>query len=342
MIRTLFRVLLRSFVLLLALSGAAAAQSGRPALRATVTVDSDIVRIGDLVEDAGPVANIPIFRAPDLGTTGAVSTASIVEAIRPHQLIDIDTRGLAQVIVTRASRAIGPQEISDTITQALSQRFGVGEPRNLSLIFDLPLHTLQVEARASGDLQVLALTYDPRSGRFDVTLDLPSSSVLESSPARFTGSAVETIEAVTVNRPIERGVVLQAADLTVLRRPKAQATGLLDMNGSIGLAARHPLRPGQAITAADLMKPEVVAHNDTVTLVYEVPGLTLTLRGQAQDAGAVGDTIGVLNTQTKRVVQGVITGPGRVIVPDMSVHLAANTPEPAQPSAVAEVPEGQE
>jgi flagellar basal body P-ring formation protein FlgA len=338
MIRTLFRTLF----LLLALTGAAAAQSGRPALRATVTVDSDIVHIGDLVENAGPVANIPIFRAPDLGTTGAVSTASIVEAIRPHQLIDIDTRGLAQVIVTRASRAIGPQEISDTITQALSQRFALGTPRNLSLLFDLPLHTLQVEPSASGDLQVLALSYDPRSGRFDVTLDLPSSRVLQSSPARFTGSAVETIEAVTVNRPIERGVVLQAADLAVLRRPKAQATGLLDLNATIGLAARHPLRPGQAITAADLMKPEVVARNDTVTLVYEVPGLTLTLRGQAQDPGAVGDTIGVLNTQTKRTVQGVITGPGRVIVPDMSVHLAANTPEPAQPSGVVEVPEGQE
>jgi flagellar basal body P-ring formation protein FlgA len=338
MIRTLFR----SFLLLLALTGAAAAQADRPALRASVTVDSDIVRIGDLVENAGPVANIPIFRAPDLGTTGAVPTASIVDAIRPHQLIDIDTRGLAQVIVTRASRAIGPQEISDTITQALSQRFGLGEPRNLSLIFDLPLHTLQVEASASGDLQVVALAYDPRSGRFDVTLDLPSSRVLQGSPARFIGSAIQTVEAVTVSRPIESGAVLQAADLTVLRRPKAQATGLLDMNGAVGLSARHPLRPGQPLTTADVMKPVVVARNDTVTLIYEVPGLTLTLRGQAQDPGAVGDTIGVLNTQTKRVVQGVVTGPGRVTVPDMSVHLAANTPEPAQPSAVAEVPEGQE
>jgi flagellar basal body P-ring formation protein FlgA len=338
MIRTLFR----SLLLLLALTGAAAAQSNRPALRATVTVDSDLVRIGDLVENAGPVANIAIFRAPDLGTTGTVSTASIVDAIRPHQLIDIDTRGLAQVIVTRASRAIDAQEISDTITQALSQRFGLGEPRNLSLAFDLPLRTLQVEPGASGDLQVLALTYDPRSGRFDVTLDLPSSRVLQSSPARFTGSAVETIEAVTVNRPIEHGTVLQAADLTVLRRPKARATGLLDMNGAIGLAARHPLRPGEAITAADLMKPVVVQRNDTVTLIYEVPGLTLTLRGQAQDSGAVGDTIGVLNTQTKRIVQGVVTGPGHVSVPDVTMHIAANTPEPALPSAAVAAPEGQE
>ena len=62
------------------------------------------------------------------------------------------------------------------------------------------------------------------------------------------------------------------------------------------------------------MKPNIVQHNDTVTLVYEAPGLVLTLRGQAQESGALGDTINVLNQQTKRVVQGVISGPGRVMV----------------------------
>ena len=97
---------IRTFALLLALSGpltgAAAAQTAvaAPTLREHVTVTSDVVHIGDLVENAGPVADVPIFRSPDLGTTGAVTTDRIVEAIRPHQLIDIDTRGLAEVIVS--------------------------------------------------------------------------------------------------------------------------------------------------------------------------------------------------------------------------------------------------
>jgi flagella basal body P-ring formation protein FlgA len=90
-----------------------------PALRANVTVTDEIVRIGDLVENSGPVADVPIFRAPDLGTRGAVPTARVVEAIRPHQLIGIDTRGLSEVVVTRASRAIGAQEISARIAKAM-------------------------------------------------------------------------------------------------------------------------------------------------------------------------------------------------------------------------------
>ena len=44
-----------------------------PMLKRNVTVSSDVVRIGDLIDNAGRAGEIAIFRAPDLGTTGAVS-----------------------------------------------------------------------------------------------------------------------------------------------------------------------------------------------------------------------------------------------------------------------------
>lgn len=331
----MIRTAVRSALVLLALAVPAItlaitpafAQSGRPALRANVTVAGDVVRIGDLVENAGPVADIPVFRAPDVGTTGAVSTDRVIEAIRPHQLIDIDTRGLAEVVVTRASRTISPQDISDRISRALSTQYQLGNAHDVSLNFDLPVHPLEVETRATGDLQVLALNYDARTGRFDVTLGLPSSLLLQRHPLHFTGAAIQTVDAVTVDHAIERGEVLQASDLAVLRRPKAQSGGLTDMKSAIGQAARRQLRPGQPIQVADLMKPIIVQRNDTVTLVYEAPGLVLTLRGQAQESGALGDTISVLNQQTKRVVQGVVSGPGRVMVANATMHLSENVPE---------------
>jgi len=315
-----------ALVLTVASIGSAAAQSARPTLRANVTVDGDLVRIGDLVENAGPVANVAVFRAPDLGTTGAVSTERITDAIRPYQLIDIDTGGLTEVTVTRSSRAIEVKEISDRIAAALSQQFALGKPDNIGLAYDRPVRTVQVEAGAGGELQVLALNYDARTNRFDIALDLPSSPTLHRQPLRFTGTAIETVEAVAVNRPVERGEVLQASDLTTLRRPKAQSTAFTTPAAAIGLAARHALRPGQPLAATDLMKPEMVARGDTVTLTYQAPGIMLTLRGQAQDSGALGDSIRVLNLETKRVVQGVISGAGRVTVAAATTHLAAAAP----------------
>jgi flagella basal body P-ring formation protein FlgA len=326
----MLRPLVRTFAVLLALAGPAFAQNAAPALRASVTVTSDVVRIGDLVENAGAVADVPIFRAPDLGTRGAVATERIVEAIRPHQLIDIDTRGLAEVTVTRASRTITAREISERITQALAGQYGLGDAHDITVSFDRGVRTMQVEADATGPLQVLALVYDPRTARFDMTLDLPSSAEFRRLAPRFTGTAVETIAAIAVDHPVEHGQLLNASDLTIVRRPKTETGDLTDMSAAVGLAARRQLRPGQPLHSADLMKPEIVQRSDTVTIVYQAPGLMLTLRGEAQASGALGDVIGVLNIESKRVVQGIISGPGRVTVTAPITRFVENAPPLAQ------------
>ena len=114
MIRTLTLVLAG----LLALNASAGAQSpaapdqARPLLRSEAIVTGDIVRIGDLVEHAGIVANVPIFRAPDLGSTGTVSAEAVIEAVRNHSLIGLDTGDLSEVVVTRASRVIPAKDTS--------------------------------------------------------------------------------------------------------------------------------------------------------------------------------------------------------------------------------------
>jgi flagellar basal body P-ring formation protein FlgA len=324
--RAAIHTTLATLALVVALAGAALAQTAPPKLRANITVNSDLVRIGDLVENAGAVADVPIFRSPDLGTTGAVSTEAVIAAIRPYQLIDINTGGLSEVTVTRASRIIGPQEVSARIEQALASQYGLGKAQKIALTFDRPLHALAVEPNATGELQVAALDYDPHTSRFDVTLDLASSLVLHRQLPRFTGTAVATVDAVTVAHPVERGEVLQASDLTVLREPSGAEGIITDTAAVVGFAAIHALRPGQPLRAADLIKPKIVRRDETVTLTYEVPGLMLTLRGKAQQDGALGDTISVLNPQTKRVVEGVVTGPGRVGVNAAGqLHFAENT-----------------
>jgi flagella basal body P-ring formation protein FlgA len=134
------------------------------------------------------------------------------------------------------------------------------------------------------------------------------------SAVHYIGTATATVDALTVDHPIERGQLIKASDVTVLKRPKADSSALTDMKSVVGFAARHSLQPNQPLTSGDLMKPEIVQRNNTVTIVYEAPGITLTLRGQAQESGALGDTISVLNIESKRVVQAVVSGPDRVSV----------------------------
>ncbi len=338
MIRPIFRLIASALVLAgFCLSPAAApnAMPARPVLRANVTVIGEIVRIGDLVANAGPVADVPIFRAPDLGTRGMVATERVLDAIRPHQLVGIDTRGLAEVVVTRASRTITPHEISARVVQALADQYGLGAARNTAISFDQTVRTLHIEADAKGPLEVAALSYEAQSGRFDVIFDLPSSAVLRRLAPHYSGTAVATVDAVMVARPVERGEVLRTSDLVIGRLPKRQGTAIGDMRAAVGWAARRALRPGDPLHETDLMKPLIVHRDDIVVIVYEAPGLRLTLRGKARQDGTLGAAVNVVNMESKRLLQGVVSGPGRVTVSAAPTQIAANTPTvdlPAPPS----------
>jgi flagellar basal body P-ring formation protein FlgA len=303
----------------------AALQPERPKLKAEAVVTGDLVRIGDLVEHAGVIADVPIFRAPDLGTTGAVPANAVVEAVRAHALVGLDTGGIDSVMVTRASRTIASADIEDRIVQALAKQFGLAATADIALNIDGGLRPLQVRPDAKGEPKVAQLDYDSHSGRFQAALEIPTGPSTR-APLRLTGRATVTVEVATVARSIERGAILKDADVMLERKPRAQIgrDAIVDRAKAVGLAARTALEPGRPLRAAQLMKPELVRRNEQVVLVYEAPGIMLTARGKATESGAEGDVISVLNEQSKRTLQGVVVGPGRVSISGTSPQFAAN------------------
>jgi flagella basal body P-ring formation protein FlgA len=301
---------------------AGAPRSDVPTLKRAVTVSGAIVRIRDLVDNAGAAGDAPIFRSPDVGTTGAVSVETVLAALRPHHLFLVDTRDLTEIEVARDGRLITLKDIEARIARAFTGQYGLGDVKDMVITLDAASRPITIDA-SSGDLQLLRAAFDPRSGRFDVAFDMPGGASMRRTPMRYTGTLVDTAEAVLLTRALARNDMIKASDLAVERRPKAELGGELvgSIDQAAGLVARAPLRAGQPLRRTDLMKPEMVRRDETVTLIYEVPGIVLTTRGKAIDAGAEGDVVSVLNIQSKRTVQGVVSGPGRVTI-------AATAPRP--------------
>jgi flagellar basal body P-ring formation protein FlgA len=288
----------------------------RPTLKAEATVIGDVVRIGDLVENAGEAAEVGIFRAPDIGQTGTVPASRVLEAVLPHRVLGLDTRGLAEVVVTRASRPITGKDIEARILRALAGQSGLPDAESLTVTFDNQIKPLQVEAAITAELRIVRLAYDPRSGRFDISLELPGSAIARKLPMRFTGSISESFEALVPTRAIAQGEVIRVSDLVPARRPKSEAAPnvIREPEQAVGMVAKRALRAGQAIRQSDFARQELVARNEAVTISYEVPGINVSIRGQALEPGAQGDLINVLNVQSKKTLQATVTGPGRVSV----------------------------
>jgi flagella basal body P-ring formation protein FlgA len=286
-----------------------------PVLRAEVTVESDVVRIGDMIENAGTAAQIAIYRSPDLGTTGTLPTAQVINVLQAHQVIGVDTRDIKSVSVTRLARTIDSREIESKVAHAIEHRGGLGDAANLSLTFDRDVQDLRLDAWNNGDLQPVQVRYEPRSGRFDVSFEISNDINSTVTKLRFTGVAVEMLDAAILTRNVERGDVLKASDVIVERRPKAEVGNDATTRGrAVGMQMRRPLRAGQALRVADLGKPDLVQKDDTVTLIYEASGIYLTVRGKAIDTGTEGDTVSALNLQSKRTITGTVVGRDQVAI----------------------------
>src|SRR5216683_1179123 len=345
------RSLLLAAALLAAASTAASAQAqvsddviAAPVLRASVNVTGDVVRIGDVIDNAGTSAQIAIYRAPDLGTTGSLPTAQVISALRAHQVIGVDTRDISTISVTRLARTLEGRDIELQVARALEHRSGLGDAANLSLTFDRDVQDLRLDASNTGAMQAAVIRYEPRNNRFDVTFEIANDSVSTPTRLRFTGTAIETVEAAVLARGIERNEVIKTSDVAVERRPKAEVGGdVASRDRAIGMQARKQLRAGQALKLADIAKPDLVQRDQNVTLTYEATGLYLTIRGKALDNGTEGDVVSVLNLQSKRTVTGVVSGRGQVTVsapaarlpPAADVTSSIGSSEVAAPVSVA-------
>ena len=122
------------------------------------------------------------------------------------------------------------------------------------------------------------------------------------------------VEVLTYARSLSAGEIVQPQDLVWGKAAAAPADAPNDAETIIGLAAKRPLRAGASVSARDVSAPQVIKAGDLVTVIYEDGGVSLSLQGKAMGPAGMGDTFAVLNTNSKKVIQAVASGPGQALV----------------------------
>lgn len=303
------------------------AEPGRLRLRGDVTARGDVLTLGDLVEGASAeAARQALFRAPALGATGTIQAQRIADAVARLGLGEIESGGRVQVAVLRAARRVGAAEIEAAIKRALESGYGV-EGRNLALRIDGETPVLLAPVDLDGQANAVDLAYDPRLKRVAALIVLGDRQ----ASLRVTGQVVEIREVAVLGRSLNRGETVTAADIAVERRPR-EATPADAQPGTINLVgqvAQRSLSAGSVLRSGDVALPDLVSRGEAVTIVFDSPGLNLSLRGIANEAGRLGATVSVTNPISKKVVTGTVIGPGRVSVgPAAPARLASAALDP--------------
>lgn len=298
-----------------------------PHLRGDITVDADVVTIGDLLAGIpDDVVDIAAFRAPDLGENGTIATTRILAAAAQLGLRQPQTFGRKEVHVTRAAREIDENEIAAALAEAIAAQRG--EPAEaIEIRFEGRAPHLRVPPQVAGPVSVADLRYDHSSGRLAALVYVGESDSRRLGQAMVAGRAVTTVEIAVLERPLARGERINPVDLRIERRPAANIPqdaryAQLDLEERV---ARRNLAAGHALRSGDLARELLVERGQNVMIIYRSRNLTLTMRGTAEESGARGQVIAVTNPQSKRVLQATVSGQGQVTVEAPSLGPLAST-----------------
>lgn len=145
----------------------------------------------------------------------------------------------------------------------------------------------------------------------------------EASATVASPTARGNVEVLTYARSLSAGEIVQPQDLVWGKAAAAPADAPNDAEAIIGLAAKRPLRAGTSVSARDVSAPQVIKSGDLITVIYEDGGISLSLQGKAMAAAGLGDTLPVLNTTSKKLIQAVASGPGQALVGPAADQLKA-------------------
>ncbi len=123
-------------------------------------------------------------------------------------------------------------------------------------------------------------------------------------------------DVVVAARPLGYGQTLGPADIATRPMELAElpATVLIDPGQAVGRALVSAVQAGTPLRNENFRAPYAVLQNQSVRLVAESTGFRVESQGKALGNALVGQVVGV-KTDNGQVVQGVVQGPGLVVVP---------------------------
>lgn len=225
---------------------ASAALAGTPVnLRDTLVDNDGRITLGDLFEDAGRAAGVPVANGPQPGANVVLDAGQVQRIALANGLEWANPNGYRRLVVSGGARDAQPNPAAS-----------------------------QASAPVAGSKLVETLTY---------------------------------------SRSLAAGEIIQPEDVawTKVQSHLVPADAPRDAEAVIGKAAKRPIREGAAVAAHDLANPRVIRKGDLVQVAYLADGVNLVMQGTAQSDGYAGETVQILNTQSKKTIEAIAVAPGK-------------------------------
>lgn len=282
-------------------------------LKPAVTVSDDVVRLGDLFVGVDAAADVIVAPAPAPGKKQTLHHHRLSAIARSHDLDWKPAGPRSQTVVTRAARLIDIGEIETALREALSRQ---GLPKDHKIeLFNRSVR-IYAPVDSTQPFEIRNARFDAAAGRFSASLVMTDDDQVR-RVVGLNGRVYSLVEIPVPVRPLRPDEVISRGDVEwiAVRSNRVNRNAISELSELVGRSPRRPLRVGAPIRRSDVRDPVIVAKGTIVSLELRTRRMTLSAKVKATEDGAMGQTIRLLNPRSNRTVEGVVVGPGRVVVP---------------------------
>ncbi len=282
-------------------------------LRPARSIESDIIRLSDVFEGVPDNKEADIAIAPAPGKSVTYNAAVVASVAKQHKLAWQPQSQADQIVLTRAATTITPAMIQKAV-MAKIQEEGRLPSGVADVVFDNKHLAVLLPSEQVPDFSLVNFSYDQATHRFRAALSLPAMP--QAPSPTVSGRLIVKKSVPVLASRLTTGTVISARDLNWIMVPEEQLSNdiLAQADHIVGQELRHDQAEGDFIRTRDIIPPRLVTRGDLVTLKIETPTMLITTQGRALQDGARHDAVRVKNSQSGRIVEGLVEADGIIRV----------------------------
>jgi len=293
-----------------------------------VEIDGRTVLLGDIAEIDRTAAmsdsslmrlqSLSLGLAPEPGAQIVLKGEDIIAAMTAagFSLDDLGYSIPKEVVIRRSGRLLSKQELMDVAERAIRANAESKDQATEIRVRDVLVNQQQTIPVGESEIEISQVGMS-RQGRVPLSYLIKSAGNVERI---FPATAlVDEWRLIPIaSRDLERGKIIESADLTLVKVNMAEQNGYISEQESdiLGKKLKNRVLAGNSFKASNLENPPLINRGKRVLLSYNSGALSATATGIAIEDGFRGMVVAVRNESSKRVVRGIAANESLVQITD--------------------------
>ncbi len=287
-------------------------------LKESAVVSDTVVRIRDIAlmdnNTRQRIGNLAVAVSPEPGKTNAIERKEIYEKLVGNGIGSPQLKGASRVKIIRRGTTIHPSFFKDRVLQYILTHSRWKEGVSVQIVSSKPMLIPEDGVR----WELTPANGQDFFGNLLFKVRALSGSTGEELFSNWLVAKLTIRKRVAIsNRTLQKGQSIGVGEIRWEVREITPFTkgAILSERALFGQRAGRIIRTNSVITSGLLMRHYMVKRGSLATLNVNFNGIKATSRVKVLKDGAMGDTIQVMNTDSRKILAAVVTGQNKLEVP---------------------------